>query len=160
MSLSRLGPDALWTTAKFPQKDWTLDYVEDIGHREHKCECCDYQTCRYVAHCSHPLWDDIRIGRTCAEHLTGDSKRYAAALNAHKRKKAAQKQREERLGSFRSVGQDEFVWCQNPTVKVFKAQWGWKTSINPKMTFGQAFNAKRYVLTQHGHELSDWTRIN
>jgi hypothetical protein len=81
-----------WAQAGIPHKGWICTEIVDTEDRDHVCEMCEQQECRYV---HRMIWvdvatarvvHDLACGSVCAEHMTNDYSLGRRMVSAAKRR--------------------------------------------------------------------------
>lgn len=61
-----------WDKPGIPHKDWIHEGVEDLEDITGQCQMCDKKYIRYLHTVSHDEYDNLEVGRDCAEKMCED----------------------------------------------------------------------------------------
>jgi len=118
-----------WNKPGIPHKGWTHQGVEDLKDITGVCEMCDKKRIRYLHTVNHDEWEDLVVGRDCAEKMCNDyenPKKREGKAKGEARKREAQAKREaqqrqiaairevERVENLRRAWLDISQWRQTP----------------------------------------------
>lgn len=94
-SAEDMETEGKWNKPGIPHKGWTHQGVEDLKDITGVCEMCDKKRIRYLHSVSHDDWEDLVVGRDCAEKMCEDyvnPKKREAQTKTAARREAEQRQ--------------------------------------------------------------------
>lgn len=71
-SADNMEVEGKWNKPGIPHKGWAHIDVEDLEEATGECQMCDKKHIRYLHTVSHPDWEDLVVGRDCAEKMCED----------------------------------------------------------------------------------------
>lgn len=113
-SAEEMGTEGKWNKPGIPHRGWTHEGVEDLKDITGVCEMCDKTRIRYLHNVSHDEYDNLTVGRDCAEKMCNDyenpKKREAATKKANRQREIQERREIERLNQIRRDWLDLTKW--------------------------------------------------